>query len=287
MIFNRENDALDINPPTGEQHLVTHGSDWLWAITAVEVVSFLAFALLSFVARSGERVFHYIFAVSTIVASIAYFTMASDLGNIVIVASTQTGNGADRQIFYAKFINWVVQFPAAILVLGLLSGISWATIVYQIFLAWAWVICYLATSVTSTSYKWGYYCFGTILYLLLAFSTLFYDNHRAARRNGVARDHALLSGWINLLWLLYPIAFGLSDGGNKISVTPSFIFFGILDILFLPVLGFATLFLSRRWDYNKLNIAFTQYGRVAVNGGNYPEKDETAVAGGVTGPATA
>lgn len=33
------NQALEINPPEGDQFLTTHGSDWLWAVTAVFVLS--------------------------------------------------------------------------------------------------------------------------------------------------------------------------------------------------------------------------------------------------------
>lgn len=79
---------------------------------------------------------------------------------------------------------------------------------------------------------------------------------------------------------LDPIAFGISDGGNRIGVTPSFIYFGILDLLMVPALAFAFLFLARQWDYGRMNIAFTQYGRVRASEGTYPEKSTTA-----TGPA--
>ena len=41
LILVRDNDALDVNPPAGEAHLAVHGSDWLWAVTAVYVVSFV------------------------------------------------------------------------------------------------------------------------------------------------------------------------------------------------------------------------------------------------------
>ena len=41
LILLRDNDALDVNPPAGEIHLSTHGSDWLWAVTAIYVVSFV------------------------------------------------------------------------------------------------------------------------------------------------------------------------------------------------------------------------------------------------------
>lgn len=58
-----------------------------------------------------------------------------------------------------------------------------------------------------------------------------------------------------------------------ISVPESFIWYGILDVLLLPVIGFAILFLSRKWDYGHLNLHFTQYGRVAGRKGVFPEKN--------------
>jgi bacteriorhodopsin len=76
----------------------------------------------------------------------------------------------------------------------------------------------------------------------------------------------MLAGFVNLLWLLYPIAFAVSDGGNVISVTRSLIFFGILDLLLLCGIAFAFLFLARRWDYGHLHLNFTQYGRVGSYG---------------------
>lgn len=274
----RTNDALNINPPEGDQHLSVHGSDWLWAVTAIYIVSFLAFFGLSFAARAGERVFHYIYGIALLVGSVTYYAMASDLGFSVVAASTDLGNGLTRQIFFAHYINWVVSFPAIILSLGLLSGLPWATLAYQVFLSWLWILTYIAGAYTTTHYKWGFFAFGTVAWIFLAASQWLLDGRRSAVRVGAARDHTILSGWLNLLWLLYPIAWGLSDGGNKIGETPSFIFFGILDVLMVPVLAFATLFMSRNWDYNKLNIAFTQYGRVAVAGGNYPEKEQAAAA---------
>ncbi|KAI1825087.1 heat shock protein 30 [Xylaria intraflava] len=270
-ILPRENAALQINPPAGNDALSVHGSDWLWAVTAIYVVSFLGMFGLSFVARSGERIFHYLFTVALLVGSIVYFSEASDLGFILINQANSSPHFAlTRQIFWPKFIHWVVSFPSIIIALGLLSGVSWATIVCNIFMSWIWVISYLVSSFTTSNYKWGFYAFGTIAWLLLAMSTL--AASASAKRVGVSGHHTVLAGWVNFLWLLYPIAFGLSDGGNRIGVTPGFIFFGVLDVLLVPVVSMAFIFLSRRWDYNQLNIAFTRYGRVQ-DGGHFPEKN--------------
>ena len=43
LIFARDNDALNVNPPpTGANHLTVHGSDWLWAVTAVFILSWVS-----------------------------------------------------------------------------------------------------------------------------------------------------------------------------------------------------------------------------------------------------
>ncbi|KAI0601845.1 heat shock protein 30 [Biscogniauxia sp. FL1348] len=271
ILLGRTNDALTINPPSGDEQLSVNGSNWLWAVTAIYVVSFITFFATSFVARSGEKIFHYLFTIALLVGSIAYYAQASDLGYVLIYqVNSSPAFELTRQIFYAKYINWVVSFPVLSIALGLLSGVSWATIFYNVTLSWTWVVSYLISAFTTTNYKWGFYAFGTIAWVLLAFNTLV-TGSTAAKRVGVAGDHTLLSGWLNLLWLLYPIAFGLTDGGNRIGVTPGYIFFGILDVLTVPVLSFAFLFLSRRWDYGQLNLAFTRYGRVHHTG-EFPEK---------------
>ncbi|OTB04296.1 hypothetical protein M426DRAFT_22918 [Hypoxylon sp. CI-4A] len=286
ILFHRANDALNINPPAGNEELSVNGSDWLWAVTAIYVVSFLVFYASSFVARSGEKIFHYLFTIALLVGSISYFAIASDLGYVAIpVANHKPVDGWVRQIFWAEYVNWVVSFPVVTIALGLLSGVSWATIFYNIALSWTWVISYLVSAFTTSNYKWGFYAFGTTAWILLAFNTLV-EGTTSARRVEVAGDHTVLAGWINLLWLLYPIAFGLTDGGNRIGVTPAYIFFGILDVLLIPVLSFAFLFLSRRWDYGRLNIAFTRYGRVPQSG-TFPEKTATAPAAPVVGEQAA
>lgn len=63
-----------------------------------------------------------------------------------------------------------------------------------------------------------------------------------------------------------------------IGVTGSFIYFGILDVLMVPFLAVAVMFLSRKWDYGRTNLAFTQYGR--LNTCSHPEKSMAAPAGG-------
>lgn len=285
VIFERSNDALNVNPPGGNRQLSVHGSDWLWAVTALFLLSFLIFFALIWAAKAGEKIFHYLFISALLVGGIVYFAQASDLGWSGVAQANYVGRGLVRQIFWAKYVGWVVFFPVVIIALGLLSGVSWTTIFYEVFLSWVWVISYLVGAYTRTNYKWGFFAFGTLAYLALAMHTLV-DGPKNARRLETTRHYSGLSGWVNLLWFLYPIAWACSDGSNLIGITESFIWYGILDVLLVIATGFAFLFLSRSWDYNRLGLAFTQYGRVNTQPGHFPEKDNHAATGtGYTAPA--
>lgn len=282
-VLHRSNDALDVNPPVGNRHLSLSGSDWLWAVCAVYCVLLLAVVGLAYFARQGEKIFHYLFTISLFTGAVAYFTMASDLGSVAIHISDNLSHGGTREIFYARYINWFVGWTPLVIALGLISGVSWATIVYNVALSWVWVCTWLSGAVTGTTYKWGFFVFGVFAYFLLAASILG-SGLVTAKRLEIQRHYLPLAGWTVFLWFLYPIAWGLDDGGNEIKVTSGFIFFGILDVLLIPVVGFGFLLLSNKWDYRKLNIYFTQYGRVA-QGGEFPEREKTAPLNTAPAPA--
>jgi bacteriorhodopsin len=100
----------------------------------------LAYYVLSFRPRHGEKIFHYLFTIALLVGAISYFAMASGLAYSVIPTELHTRDAATYQIFFAKYIFWVVAFPVIIIALGLVSGVSWATIFFNIFLAWIWYV---------------------------------------------------------------------------------------------------------------------------------------------------
>lgn len=120
MIEQRAN-SLQVNPddfhyPTGADIRITsHGSYVYWAITAVMIFATMCFLGLSFRVPRSKRVFHYITAAITMTASIAYFTMASNLGYAAIIQEFQRGDplvrGVYREIFYVRYIDWVVTTP--------------------------------------------------------------------------------------------------------------------------------------------------------------------------------
>jgi bacteriorhodopsin len=99
----------------------------------------LIVALVSLIRpHNGERIFHFLFTIGLFAGSVAYFAMASNLGWTVVVTSLYRSRAQTYTVFFAKYVYWVVSFPVAAIALGLASGVSWATIVYNVFLSWAW-----------------------------------------------------------------------------------------------------------------------------------------------------
>lgn len=123
-LLERSNDALRINPNgnlyTGPSdiNITTHGSDWYWAVTAVMATATLTFIGLSFTVPRRARVFHYITSAITMTAAVAYFTMASNLGYTPIHVEFSRSNhkvaGTFREIFYVRYIDWVITTPVSL-----------------------------------------------------------------------------------------------------------------------------------------------------------------------------
>ena len=62
------------------------------------------------------------------------------------------------------------------------------------------------------------------------------------------------SVWTMFLWFLYPIAWGLSEGGNVISSDSEAVFYGILDFLAKPCFGALLLWGHRNLEPSRLGI---------------------------------
>jgi len=261
MIEPRSNDALHANPdvfhyPTGTDiRITTAGSDVYWAITAAMAFATICFIGVSFRVPRSKRVFHYITAAITMTASIAYFTMASNLGYASIIQEFQRSDpvvrGVYREIFYVRYIDWVVTTPLLLLDILLTAGLPWPTILYTIFLDEVMIITGLVGALVASSYKWGYFVFAMVALFGIAYNILLVGaQHAKVLGSDVNRVYWSCGGVTMFLWFLYPIAWGLSEGGNVISSDSEAVFYGVLDVL--AKIGFGTLLL---WGHRNIDPA--------------------------------
>jgi bacteriorhodopsin len=122
------------------------------------------------------------------------------------------------------------------------------------------IITGLIGALISSQYKWGLFAFGCaaeiyIWYVLLG------PARASATRLGPDFKKAYLgsAAVLSFLWLLYPVCWGLSDGGNVIKPTSEMIFYGVLDVLAKPVFCFYHCIAMSKCNYERLGFSSGKY----------------------------
>jgi bacteriorhodopsin len=246
------NQALSINPPGTLTifNLTTNGSNWLWSVFSLMSLTAIIIALLSMRVHSHDRTFHLLNISILTTASIAYFCMASDLG-FAPIQVFQRGPGA-RQFWYVRYIDWVITTPLLVAQLLLIAGLPMNIILSTIFADLVMIICGLIGGLVSTIYKWAFFVFGCVAMFWVFWNIL--SGIKSSEKIGGTknrRNYIILTSWTLFFWTIYPIAWGLCEGSNLISVTGEIIFYGILDIFTKPVFAGLILFLQRNMNPKK------------------------------------
>jgi len=268
-LFERSNDAVKINNDIvsgahADIHITTHGSDVYWAWCALMGLSTILFFLWAQMRSEGSRLFHNIAAFTSLIAAIAYFTMASNLGWTGIRVEWHRTNshvaGITRQIFYARYIEWFLTTPLILSNLFFAAGMSWQSLAQIIIVSWILVVTRLVGALVSTTYKWGYFVFGIVTYIYIVYELLFRVRNRATSLGGdVRKAYFFPAALESLIWLIYPIAWGVCEGGNIIAPDSEAVFYGILDIATIICIPALLLFGLRDIDLARLSVNHT-YG---------------------------
>jgi len=288
------NHALDTNPPSSAISINTHGSDWLWAVFAVFLLTDLLVVAWTWTRARGTRAFHILAIAILTTGVVAYYSMASDLGSTPVVAEyygmrhqNYAGVPATRAIWFVRYILWTIAAPLLVLEVLLTSGLPVSDVFGACFMSVVAVVSGLVGALTATSYKWGYYAFAiaAMLYVVHVFMV---PGRTSAGFVGhdIGTLHTRGAGYLSFLWLIYPIAWGLSEGGNVISSNGEMVFYGILDLLTMPVFLLLHLFQLRTIDHSRFGMNGTGVGGVGGQYGQYGEKGNAgrgAPLGGVAG----
>jgi len=268
------NGALQANPPTSQIDITTHASDWLWAVFAIMTAADLGMVAWTLMRPRGQRIFHQLPVAILTTAAIAYFCMAADLGSTPIPVEFRQV-GASRAIWYVRYIDWTITTPLLLLELLLGTGLSGGDIFTILFFDLVMIITGLVGALVRSSYKWGFFVFGCFA-LFYVWYGLFFSAPRSANAIGADVRTAYTRGafFLAFIWALYPIAWGLSDGGNVISPTSEMIFYGILDILAKPVFCYIHIFSLSKLEYGRFGLTSGKFseGNYAGTGAGYSEK---------------
>ena len=241
--------------------ITSNASDWYFTVCAIMAVTTLAFMGMSFSKPRTHRLFHYITAGITMVAAIAYFSMGAGLGQVPVQVefsrpdSSMVAAAGTREIFWVRYVDWFVTTPLLLLDLLLTAGLPTPTILVTILADEIMIVTGLVGALTQSSYKWGYWTFGMFAFFYVFYSLVFIGRS-SARALGpeVSRTFVQCGVLTVFIWFLYPIAWGLAEGGNVIHPDGEAIFYGILDVIAKPVFGFLLLFGHRNIDPEMLGL---------------------------------
>lgn len=89
----------------------------------------------------------------------------------------------------------------------------------------------------------------------------------------------LLISWGCALRLIYPIAWGVSEGGNQITSDGEQAFYAVLDTFSQGIFVYMLVGMTSSLDFDRLGLGYSEYGRVR-DGQVFNEKHTAAAAHG-------
>jgi len=262
------NHALQSNPPNAPIDITTHASDWLWTVFCIMATADLAMIGWSFVKPRGNRAFHHLAIAILTIAALDYFAMASDLGSTPVLTEFRDDRGGIRAIWFSRYIDWVLTAPLLLTTLLLSTGVPLSELFMTIFASIFAVVCGLIGALVPSTYKWGFFTFG-VSALFYIWYHVFFPSASAASYLGsdIGFGYRLYSIGLMFIAGLYPICWGLSEGGNVISPTGEMVFYGVLDIISKPLFLFAYVRQVGTVDYGTWGF---QSGKTSQFGGGAP-----------------
>lgn len=214
------------------------GETYLWTVFGVMIAGVLVFGATTFRASYRYRAIHLLNFTIVSIAAASYFAMASGIGK-TIVHSDPHGRSAWREVYYARYIDWIFTTPLLLLDLTLLAGVpigeTVALIAADLFMIGTGIVGALHPSL---KYRWGFYAFSCTAFVVIVASLISSGRHYAfARHPKVGSLYNQVSIALAIVWTAYPIVWAFAEGTGKLSADNEVLAFGILDIIAKPVWG--------------------------------------------------
>ncbi|KAJ3485687.1 hypothetical protein NLI96_g4789 [Meripilus lineatus] len=247
--------SIVVNPPNADKNITNGATNWLWVVFGIMVLSFLSMVIWTFNRPRGTRLFHNIATVIFATASLAYFSMASDLGATPVEVEFSRGSPGTRQIWYVRYIQYFINFPLLLLLLLLPTGLSLSDVLTTAFFGWVVVISGLVGALIPSSYKWGFYGFGVASLIYIWFILIFYAPRLPFPAGPSARTEVKAGGiLVVFMTMLYPVAWACSEGANVISPAREMVWYGIFDLITGPLFVFTYVFGLKSIDFSSFGL---------------------------------
>ncbi|CAG9942978.1 unnamed protein product [Clonostachys rosea f. rosea IK726] len=229
----------------------------LWVIFVIFIASAALFSLQAWRIPVSRRIYHVLTTVITIVGALSYFAMASGSASALNCHTVtehhhkvpNTHHDVCRQVFWSRYVDWAITTPLLLIELGLLAGLDGAHIAMAVFADLVMVFSGLFSALGEkhTAQTWGWFTIAVIAYIFVIWH-IAVEGALVAKARGerLAKLFGSLAGFILILWAVYPIIWGIAQGGHRMSVDAEIITYAVLDMLTKVVFGFWILISNRQ-----------------------------------------
>jgi len=267
------------DPPIFERASAA-GERALWVVFVLMVLASILFIVLGWGVPASKRLFHHVTTLITIVAALSYFAMATGGGISFKPRNVRehhnhvpdTHRLVFREVYWARYIDWLITTPLLLIDLGILAGMNGASLSTAIA---ADIIMIVSGLFAALSHRkapiWGWYTIACIAYLTIIYQLVI--NGRAAassRGSKVSTFFYSIAGYTLIVWTAYPIVWAIADGTRIASVNTEIIVYAVLDVLAKGVFGAWLLFTHRALPETDVDVGgfwangFSSEGRIRV-----------------------
>jgi len=223
------------------------GHRTLWVLFAGMTVTSGVLALLSWNVPVAKRVYHVTTTLMAIVSALAYFAMAAGQASSLSCHAVRDRHGHGipdtfhdecRQVYWGRYVDWVITNPLLLLNLCLLAGVSgahtlMAVVANVIMILGGWFAAYGAEG---TAQKWGWFVIACLGYLFTVWHVGLHGTRTVQSRSArVSKLWASLTIYTLTVWAAYAIVWGVATLARRTSVDTEVLIYAVLDILTKPV----------------------------------------------------
>jgi bacteriorhodopsin len=211
------------------------------------LLSTITFIGLSWRIAIPKRLFYQITTYVTLISTFTYYATATGGGwdyHHVWVNNEHKHDIPDthkvvlRQIFWARYVDWLLTTPLILFNLGALAGLSGSNILNTVVAATAMNFASIFSIYSHGSRtKWGWYAISWVSFAVVGWHLVVSARATAQRRGGQLLYNPIAI-YVFLVWVGYLVITAVSDISRGISPNEAVIAYAVLDILAKPALGF-------------------------------------------------
>lgn len=197
-------------------------------------LNFLQIFLSSFKIRPNKRIFHFLLSHISIMSFVSYFMLTNDVLTIY---------HHDTKIYNARYLDWIVNTPVQLIILGLMGNLSLPNIYILCLLDIVMIMTGWIGELSIPSLKLWFFSIGIIaVYPIYVFLYEDFDFETVKEFSGeyIASRYYWTGRYLLMTWLFYPIVWILQN----LKVIPF-----LYGCILYTILDFFAKIVFIRWVY--------------------------------------